>query len=129
MRPAQTSQYRSVQGTVHLQGGASRSANAQAAACGKGATNPGAEVRVLVEWAVKMRKLYMQRGWSKWEPRHMREVLRPLEQWLLEHPAFVGPQAAKDFWAAHGTAIRHVMPGNAAGRSKLHQLEAILFAL
>ncbi len=87
------------------------------------------EARAIVEWGVKQRRRMMQHGWSRMNPVFLHQVLVPLETWLRQHPTYASPTSVKVLWAAHEHAIRGVIPGNAAGRSKVQQLEAILFAL
>lgn len=70
----------------------------------------------------------MRYGWSRLPHPTMVAQVNRLELWLRTniHPS---PETLKRMWEELGTTIRYVMPGTAAGKKKLHELETLIHCL
>lgn len=93
-----------------------------------GAPTPGTQVRALVAWAVAQRENTLRYAWNKVDAPLVRNLMGQLRVWLERNPH---PSAAtlKDWWAKEHATVRYVMPGTAAGRQRLQQLEQLIHAL
>lgn len=89
------------------------------------ATDAGQHFRACIAWAVDARAKAIRFGWSRVDAAAVRNSMRPLEEWLSTHH-FISMATAKELWRKHQADIRYVMPGNAAGRKRMHQLENII---
>lgn len=90
-----------------------------------GVADAGQHFRACIAWAVDVRAKAIRFGWSRVDAAAVRNSMRPLEQWLGTHH-FISMATAKELWRKHQADIRFVMPGNAAGRKRMHQLEQII---
>jgi len=83
----------------------------------------------LVAKLLAERERTLRYGWSRCNPAAMREMMRPLRQWVLSHPSFVSVHTARAFHDVHGTAMRFVAPANPAGRKLLRELNDLITIL
>lgn len=92
------------------------------------AANAAHTARGLVAWAVAERKREMHHGWNRVSDATLLQLLRPIEKWL-EHNPTGWPASVAALWRDQQSQLRMLFPGNAAGRKKLAELEAICFNL
>lgn len=90
--------------------------------------HPAAEVRSILQWAIAARERTLRYGWAHVDPATVRRCINLLHTWVERHP-YVSPEAAKQLYGAHAADIHYVMPSNAAGRSKLLRLQAIISSI
>lgn len=93
-----------------------------------GAPTPGTQVRALVAWALAQRENTLKYGWSKVNAPLVRQLMARLRVWL-EHNPYPSAETLKGWWAKEEATVRYVMPGTAAGRQRLQQLEQLIHAL
>lgn len=96
---------------------------------GAGIDLPGNRLRDLVAKLLKERERTLRFGWARSNPAAMRDLMRPLHQWVLSHPSFVSVHTARAFHDVHGTALRLVAPANPAGRKILQELNELVTIL
>lgn len=79
-----------------------------------------------LQWAIAQRRIAMQGGWNRLDVTLVRKEMTPLQMWLRFHPTYASMDSVKQLWAQHESAIRFVMPSNAAGKKRLREMEELV---
>ena len=114
--------------TPHILPAKAGVARERASAHVPGASLHGPEVRKRVQGLIDARLRCNTYGWGRPCTAAMDAAVRALQQWMRVNPT-PSADSLRMLWAKHEVIIRFVAPQNAAGKSTLKRLEAIMNSL